>query len=121
MAGKQTVLLLALVVIAAISGISSAATHIVGGRAGWTVPTNPNMYSSWANGETFAVGDVLGNLLPLLVLPSFHNVCMLRKSANSEACRSDWFAYFAICMLRICSLCLVRNTDCEVGKGVVSY
>lgn len=60
MAGKQTAgLLLVIFMIAGVSRICSAATHIVGGSTGWTIPPSPNTYSTWASGQTFAVGDVL--------------------------------------------------------------
>ncbi|KAL1819639.1 hypothetical protein DCAR_0415940 [Daucus carota subsp. sativus] len=34
-------------------------THDVNGPAGWIIPSSPNVYSTWAASQTFAVGDTL--------------------------------------------------------------
>ncbi|KAH7546345.1 hypothetical protein FEM48_Zijuj01G0190900 [Ziziphus jujuba var. spinosa] len=37
----------------------AAVTHEVGDALGWTIPTEMNFYSSWADKQTFHVGDKL--------------------------------------------------------------
>ncbi|MYY57405.1 hypothetical protein FYL21_10235, partial [Lactobacillus salivarius] len=82
MAGKQvSSLLLAIVVIAGISGFCSAATHVVGDRTGWTIPSSPSFYSDWASRQTFAVGDVLVFNFPA----NQHTVAAVTK-ANYDSC-----------------------------------
>ncbi|KAL2929614.1 Cucumber peeling cupredoxin [Bienertia sinuspersici] len=83
MAGKQVAMLLAIVVIGAISGISSAADHIVGGNTGWTIPSSPSLYSDWAKRQTFKVGDVLVFNFPA----NQHTVAPVTK-ANYDSCNT---------------------------------
>ncbi|KNA14885.1 hypothetical protein SOVF_102920 [Spinacia oleracea] len=61
MAGKGSCFLMAVIVIAGLSGMCSAqsTSHIVGGTTGWAIPSSPSFYSTWANGQTFSVGDTL--------------------------------------------------------------
>ncbi|XP_021741754.1 cucumber peeling cupredoxin-like [Chenopodium quinoa] len=84
MAGYKSSLLLALVMIAGISELCSAATHIVGGTTGWTIPSSPSTYSTWANGETFAVGDVL----VFNFTTGAHTVAEVSK-ANYDVCSTN--------------------------------
>ena len=57
------------VVMAAMLHYSAAQTaHVVGDTTGWTVPTGgAAVYTSWASGRQFVVGDTLGNIF------IFHN------------------------------------------------
>ncbi|KAL5722224.1 hypothetical protein ACHQM5_005770 [Ranunculus cassubicifolius] len=48
-----------LVAIALIHSVSAQTTHVVGGSAGWTVPSPATLYSDWASTQTFTVGDSL--------------------------------------------------------------
>ncbi|XP_021760777.1 umecyanin-like [Chenopodium quinoa] len=84
MAGYKSSLLLALVMIAGISELCSAATHTVGGRTGWTIPSSPSIYTTWANGETFAVGDVL----VFNFVTGAHTVAEVNK-ANYDGCSTS--------------------------------
>ncbi|KAJ8431842.1 hypothetical protein Cgig2_023486 [Carnegiea gigantea] len=59
MATNQRLSLVLALILGAICGICSAATIIVGGGTGWTIPTSPSFYSTWASHQTFKVGDVL--------------------------------------------------------------
>ncbi|KAL5722223.1 hypothetical protein ACHQM5_005769 [Ranunculus cassubicifolius] len=48
-----------LVAIALIHNPSAQTTHVVGGPAGWSVPSPATLYSDWATTRTFRVGDSL--------------------------------------------------------------
>ncbi|CAI0389283.1 unnamed protein product [Linum tenue] len=58
---RSKTLAFAAIVIAALLHISAAQTpHTVGGNAGWTIPQGgESVYSNWASGNSFAVGDIL--------------------------------------------------------------
>lgn len=48
-------------------------THDVNGPAGWIIPSSPNVYSTWAASQTFAVGDTLGNFLTYIIINTHIN------------------------------------------------
>ena len=59
MAGKW--ILIAAAAVASVLAMAEAATnHVVGGSStGWTIPSTASVYSQWAAGQTFVVGDTL--------------------------------------------------------------
>ncbi|KAG2718785.1 hypothetical protein I3843_03G229000 [Carya illinoinensis] len=61
MAKRLDIVFLAVIAVAAFLQSSVAQTsYTVGDALGWTVPPNgPTVYSNWAAGKTFAVGDIL--------------------------------------------------------------
>ncbi|KAG6658605.1 hypothetical protein CIPAW_04G173400, partial [Carya illinoinensis] len=49
-----------LVLMVALIEAATAVTHQVGGSSeGWTVPSTPSFYTTWAASQTFSVGDIL--------------------------------------------------------------
>ncbi|KAH9609035.1 hypothetical protein KSS87_007649 [Heliosperma pusillum] len=87
MAGNKRVtpmlLLLVTLVLSCVIGICSAKSYVVGGNSGWTIPTNPSLYSDWASNQKLQVGDVLVFTFPAQV----HTVTEVSKS-NYDACTS---------------------------------
>ncbi|VFQ77143.1 unnamed protein product [Cuscuta campestris] len=57
-----------------------AAVHIVGGAAGWTVPSGGASYVAWASNRTFLVGDTL----VFNFATGFHDVAKVTKSAYDK-------------------------------------
>ncbi|XP_057768056.1 cucumber peeling cupredoxin-like [Salvia miltiorrhiza] len=51
--------LVAVLVAAALVGKASAATYIVGDSLGWSIPSSPTDYATWASRHVFTSGDVL--------------------------------------------------------------
>lgn len=74
MAGKTTLAILVLAVVAAAALMEGAAAkvYVVGDATSWTIPTGgAAFYSNWAANHTFAVGDILSKLFLLLFFLSF--------------------------------------------------
>ena len=57
MASREMLIIL-LVFASTLIGLAVPTDHTIGGPSGWTVGTN---LGTWAAGQTFAVGDNLGN------------------------------------------------------------
>lgn len=77
MAGNMKQVVLFLAAIAAVIGISSAATFTVGDSTGWTIPSSPSLYSTWASKQKIKVGDTLVFTFPA----GIHTVAEVSKSA----------------------------------------
>ena len=61
----REMLIIILVLATTLIGIAVATDHTIGGPSGWTVGAN---LGTWAAGQTFAVGDNLGNLITHLYI-----------------------------------------------------
>ncbi|KAL4654110.1 hypothetical protein ACB092_01G354800 [Castanea dentata] len=62
MANPMSMTILVVVVLTALAAVvqvTEAATYVVGDNTGWEVPNPSNLYTTWVNGKTFSLGDVL--------------------------------------------------------------
>ena len=59
MAGRALLMVALAVAVSTVSMTEAATNHVVGGTTGWTIPSSASLYSQWAAGRAFAVGDTL--------------------------------------------------------------
>ncbi|XP_050214410.1 cucumber peeling cupredoxin-like [Mercurialis annua] len=86
MARTSSMVILAAVFVAALfhSSAAQATTHVVAGTTGWTIPSgDAALYSNWAAGQTFSVGDIL----VFNFANNAHDVTKVTK-ADYDACTS---------------------------------
>ncbi|KAJ8774756.1 hypothetical protein K2173_017202 [Erythroxylum novogranatense] len=82
---RFTVIAFVSAVMAVLLGCAASQTvHVVGDSVGWTVPQGgATVYSNWANGKTFAVGDIL----TFNFQTNEHDVLQVQKT-SFDACTS---------------------------------
>lgn len=73
------------VVVAALLQCVAATDHVVGGSTGWTIPQSAQVYSNWAAGQTYAVGDTL----TFNFQTGAHDVTKVSKSAYESCTKSN--------------------------------
>ncbi|KAL5697962.1 hypothetical protein ACHQM5_029056 [Ranunculus cassubicifolius] len=71
------------VLVTLLGGASAQTTHVVLDSSGWSIPTTPNAYTTWAASQTFMVGDIL----VFNFATGQHDVAQVSK-ASYDACTS---------------------------------
>ncbi|CAN6199498.1 unnamed protein product [Urochloa humidicola] len=74
-AAARSAAVVALLAVAVLAGVASAAVYEVGDKTGWTVMGNPN-YAAWAASKTFHKNDVV----VFTYNKQFHNVMAVSKA-----------------------------------------
>ncbi|RDX95346.1 Early nodulin-like protein 1, partial [Mucuna pruriens] len=77
--------------------VSSKATHIVGNKIGWNIPSYPGFFADWAKDRTFVVGDFLqdGNMAVFVYHPGLNTVVQVDKNGYDNcSTRNTIYTYF---------------------------
>ncbi|CAI0629285.1 unnamed protein product [Linum tenue] len=82
---SKTLAFAAIAIAALLHSSVAQTTHTVGGNTGWTIPQGgDSVYSNWASGNSFSVGDIL--VFNFAV--GIHDVTQVSK-ANYDACSAS--------------------------------